>query len=238
MSNEHNQTQVMYNILNRPEDEKVKLAKEFSEGNPELLELLIYLWGKNFETYACCAGHDEGAYIEAPYIFIETKNLSKSAIKRILEELFVINNLHPKPVVDFSVSVDQHNLKTERHGLSVYLRKPNVFGFHELLKLISVATTQQYGLIDKVKEMLIKTLPTKQKQFIDIALKMQDIDYTAFCGYQPYRIESNLYPSIGYIEKDLVYNFRDISQVQFDYKDAKLMLCQIKHLSPKRERKV
>lgn len=52
-------------------------AKEFSEGNPNLENLLKEMWNRNFETVGCCTGHDNDKSAK-PYIAFKVNDKNKT----------------------------------------------------------------------------------------------------------------------------------------------------------------
>ena len=81
------------------EKEKVTKAIEFSEGNRELLDLLLCLWNNNINTYACCAGHEvetvyEGEFYTAtpstsPYLMFDARTIEDDKLANILRFLMI-----------------------------------------------------------------------------------------------------------------------------------------------------
>ena len=55
---------------------KKKYAKEFSEGDSSLENVLKLLWNESFETIGCCAGHPDKKM--KPYVGIKIKNAKKT----------------------------------------------------------------------------------------------------------------------------------------------------------------
>jgi len=55
----------------KTDEEKEKIALEFSEGNVELKELLLALWNSGVKTLSCCGGHPEKGENSSPYLFAE-----------------------------------------------------------------------------------------------------------------------------------------------------------------------
>lgn len=79
-------------ICHLPYNEKVNLAKEFSEGKQSLENFLLYLWQNNINTMACCAGH-EGKY-NKPYIMIDVATLTKNQLAYIISHLMLDNEIY------------------------------------------------------------------------------------------------------------------------------------------------
>lgn len=71
-----------------------KYAKQFSEGNIHLEQLLIDCGEEGIETFACCIGHEreEGEY-DPPYIVLCIPYERKKRIYRILASVYDIENI-------------------------------------------------------------------------------------------------------------------------------------------------
>lgn len=68
-----------------PEELYEKAAKDFSEGNPELEQLLLYCFRNGIQTFACCAGHGDEYY--PPYIAFRINDKTYKIILRLIKEL-------------------------------------------------------------------------------------------------------------------------------------------------------
>ena len=64
-----------------------KAAIDFSEGNEELRQLLIYCFENGIKTRACCAGHDHGDRKTNPYINFEFEESNMNAIASIIKSM-------------------------------------------------------------------------------------------------------------------------------------------------------
>lgn len=80
-----NTGQVVENI---PEELWEKAALDFSEGNEELRELLLYCFQNGIQTRGCCAGHErEDGERTMPYIGFNFNEQNKEAIINMLKNL-------------------------------------------------------------------------------------------------------------------------------------------------------
>lgn len=60
-----------------------KYAKDFSEDDKDLENLLLFLWRNGINTIASCAGHIEQN--DKPYIYIDVMKMKTNTLKQILE---------------------------------------------------------------------------------------------------------------------------------------------------------
>lgn len=79
--------EMIKNVLEIPKEGWVEMASSFAEGNKELEEFLLFLWGKGFNTIGCCAGHEEED-CAVPYICIDITKLSDIQLKNLLKILY------------------------------------------------------------------------------------------------------------------------------------------------------
>ena len=63
--------------------EQQRYAKDFSENDKDLENLLLFLWGNGINTIACCAGHIQRN--DKPYIYLDVMKMKTSTLKQILE---------------------------------------------------------------------------------------------------------------------------------------------------------
>lgn len=80
----YNDGQVHLEIYDNNED-KVAIAKDFSEGDLLLERCLLQLWDSNIKTMACCEGHDGGV----SYLFLIIDSNTHPLINAICEFLYV-----------------------------------------------------------------------------------------------------------------------------------------------------
>ncbi len=64
---------------------KKHYAEVFSEGNPELENLLLNLWKHEIETYMCCTGHE---WEDTPYIMMYIPKTKKDMIYKIVNCIY------------------------------------------------------------------------------------------------------------------------------------------------------
>ena len=94
--------------------EKIEKAELFSEGNELLKNLLLKMWDRGIETYACCSGHEGKS---DPYIFFSINNFLNSNFN-----LFALKVIRfcKKNNYDLSFSNDfLYDLRYDRKGLGI-----------------------------------------------------------------------------------------------------------------------
>lgn len=93
-----NDGQIHQDFYNLSDEEKNKIASEFSEGNEQLKQILINLWSKKVKTYGCCNGHDEGT--STPYISFELNTETSQVVSEMID--FIVKNGISDAEVSFS----------------------------------------------------------------------------------------------------------------------------------------
>lgn len=69
--------------------DKERFAKEFSEGNPMLEQILLFCFNNGIETFGCCAGHlkSNGTTSMSPYIAMKKDETSEAFISNLISKL-------------------------------------------------------------------------------------------------------------------------------------------------------
>ena len=93
-----------------PEELFEKAAKDFSEGNKELEDLLLYCFRNNIKTIACCAGHKENNSF--PYISFK---INDKTFKPILRMIKAISNIK-----DVELSFTNYIKKDKNFSFTIY----------------------------------------------------------------------------------------------------------------------
>ena len=70
-----------------PKEDAKEAAKAWGEGYKPLEEFLEYCLSNDFQTLACCSGHDLGEKKEIPYVFFNiTDNIGENFLSQMLRE--------------------------------------------------------------------------------------------------------------------------------------------------------
>ncbi len=152
------------------QEEKEKLAEEFSEGSSTLKETLLFLWNKDVDTMACCAGHPELGYPAGnPYLWFRVDELSKNVIKNIL--IGLTSNEDVINVCFENRYVDLDHDKNSAPTISFRIKKGS--DFKSVLKLLKSAFKEKNN--DKF-DSLESAFSNKIKQQIELSMSLIDVD--------------------------------------------------------------
>ena len=113
------------------EKEMVTKAMEFSEGNRELLELLLCLWKNNINTYACCAGHEEETVYQGdgyscipdvnPYLMFEARNIDDQKLTDIMKFLMLNSDIEAFEAGNDRIEAEDGTFQ-KRRSITVYFK--------------------------------------------------------------------------------------------------------------------
>ena len=105
---------VKLNSNNITKDKRNEYAELFAEGNEQLKNILLKLWERGIDTYACCAGHGEPRW---PYIFLNIEKFLNSDFESLIAKILTYSK---KYNLCFGFSNDyMHGVNFERKGLSI-----------------------------------------------------------------------------------------------------------------------
>ena len=170
------------------------VAEIFAEGCKGLKQLLLYLWRNGIHTTSCCKGHTrifEGKREKVNgCIGIITKSLTKKQLKDFIAKLYLLNttnNAHfgMQQGMGFYRYKEYKKDINKSFGISIY-KQTDFVALLELFK--SVIESEK--LTDYCKRLNVTTkLNADIKHFIEIFVKIQDVDYDKFISKNP-KIES------------------------------------------------
>lgn len=121
--------------------DKFAVAEEFSEGSTALKELMLTLWNKGVETFACCRGHYKTArgkkYFVRPYISFSITILTENELTNFLKSI-MSSGYSKNGLLDLSYSIDTFGENgAERNGVSIGLKRGNKAQIEEFFNFIN-----------------------------------------------------------------------------------------------------
>jgi len=186
-------------VLYMPEqtdDIQRKYAKKYSEGCPELEELLLFMWGNGINTFSCCAGHEpehhgNSIYPNEPFILFDIRRFNNQELRNLITKLIILNEsskisfleiLVESKLFDskeFMKSVEEGNIEGdffERHSIELRFNDKNNKHFKELLEILQSVKLKNNALMSKLKNKLkqfnIKML--NFKDFVNAVARLND----------------------------------------------------------------
>ncbi len=176
-------------------EEREKYAELFSEGDENLKELLLTLWGNKIQTYACCAGHDEvvedgkvqwTTKTSFPYIFFEASTLNESQLRLLYEILILQQRITHNAF--FSISADYEIGAPEQIRQGICINLGTGYNTKCLLKVIKTVLDcgkNEENMLIEIKKILVmfneKTELTKgEKKFIDTLIEFNNINFQEY----------------------------------------------------------
>ncbi len=174
------------------QEEKEKLAEEFSEGSSTLKETLLFLWNKDVDTMACCAGHPESKYSTGnPYLWFRVDELSKNVIKNIL--IGLTSNEDVINVCFENRYVDLDHDKNSAPTIAIRIKRGS--DFKSVLKLLKSAFKEKNN--DKF-DSLESTFSYEIKQQIELLMSLIDVDLAEVEGLDNiWKIETRIAYNVG-----------------------------------------
>lgn len=145
------------------EEQKAEQAKEFSEGNKDLEDILLFLWSKGIKTIACCKGHENHG---RPYVFFHINKIDDKVFRRILVGLSDIQKCESEisagrlPEIGFRES-----------SFSISLENQNVQDFKKILKVLKEALNNE--LSPEVYKEKYSQLSEERREFIESAMEIK-----------------------------------------------------------------
>lgn len=128
-------------------------AREFSEGNPNLENLLKEMWARNFETVGCCTGHDNDESAK-PYIAFKVNDKNKT--------LNLISSINKNNIrIGFTTNKGEINCGiTSRNRQDI---------FNDIIKSLDKTNTNMY-----LKEVLDKVFDLNRVNFNNLIIYYDD----------------------------------------------------------------
>ncbi len=163
--------------------EQIEYAEMFSEGSQQLEDLLVFMWGKKINTFACCAGHSaktsHSGNEELPYIFFDISTLKERQIERLIKLILMQTDKNIKA----KFHVDTFN--GERHSLSIRYTKKNpnaIKNIHEIIAtaLGTAAISEEYKTWLKTSKIAKKLTEETISHFIKTVISINLVNLTKY----------------------------------------------------------
>ncbi len=163
------------------EEEKYRLACEFSEGSQDLQAFLLYLWNRGINTFACCAGHTEPETVVQengevvvkisslgnPYLYIDISKINSVDLKNILSLLCTSEKISSMETSIDRQDEDDENSK-RRYGLDIHL-KSMPYAIGEIFDVFFAVMEQGYTADGF-------TLEPKDKEFVESSVALNSVN--------------------------------------------------------------
>lgn len=174
-------------------------AARFSEGSSSLEQLLLLMWEKGINTYACCVGHEEsktknGAFNiyfkNEPYLYFDITNIRSDLLTKLLSKMFYLYGKELKLCAENRFMPYKEKDCLNRKAIKIILPKSEE-PFNEVLaifrqvltckdfdsfKKFSMSTFVNKTFYQKLKAIDFEDLSQEDKLFTSDIVKMFDMD--------------------------------------------------------------
>lgn len=153
-----------------------KYAKDFSEDDKDLENLLLFLWRNGINTIACCAGHIERN--DKPYIYIDVMKMKTNTLKQILK-------WHLYNYVDISNIMvrNQYNQKSINGNQKQVVKVALFFPFDAIRPFLSLQNKVEQILNNEEKHY---KLTKQQNDFISDVINVTKLDMKKYENDNPF----------------------------------------------------
>lgn len=140
----------VYHPNDKSIDEQYKMARDFSEGNPILEQLLLSLWKRGIRTIACCNGHDKDRFA---YLSLEVDN-NYPFVNKVMN--FIEQNRDAYPVhLNFTLYDFSNETQQNPQHLIMIIDMPEASKNHIFKKLDEMANTNTIS--SKTNDIVIRS---------------------------------------------------------------------------------